>query len=276
MKTPSLQRTLRAGERIGAYYVWVKGKRVNLRTQDAIEAQKRARRAARGESRFAPDVSMARRPRAARAAVDGEGAADSLIAALTGRQPSTDYNPAAQSSPPPVAHDAPAADMGSQGDTPPVIEPEIVPPEDHAHPNPEGWTEAVRDAAGAGGNSPETARAVPVVDPEIADAELAKLGVEAQLWIASTYAKQKVWKGFTPPTVPQEARDPLIEQWKKILAYCNVASVMPPWVFGLAVPAVTLITATTALAYAFAELAKEQKKQAGVEDEPQTAPANAA
>jgi hypothetical protein len=96
---------------------------------------------------------------------------------------------------------------------------------------------------------------------------LASLGVEFQLWIAKKRAQQ-VYKAFRAPTVDDEAKEPLAEQWKKIIAYAGVGAMLPPWVTGLLIPAVTLVTATAALASAYADLAADQKRAAGVADPP--------
>jgi hypothetical protein len=99
--------------------------------------------------------------------------------------------------------------------------------------------------------------------PEVSDDDLAALGVDFQIWTATQYAKQNVYRGFVRPTVPDEARAPLAEQWKKIITYAGVGAMLPPWVTALLIPAVTLVTATAAMAAGFAMVAEDQRKAAG-------------
>jgi hypothetical protein len=103
----------------------------------------------------------------------------------------------------------------------------------------------------------------PPPPPEVSDDELANLGVDFQIWTATQWAKQKVYRGLILPPVPDEMRAPLAEQWKKIIAYAGVGAMLPPWVTGLLIPAVTLITATMAMAGGFAMVAEDQRKAAG-------------
>jgi hypothetical protein len=252
-RAPKLWRVKRAGKEIGAYHVTVGGVRVNLGTQDAGRALERRALAVKGRRSFRSDV---------------EGAADDIIAKLNvaaheqgGAAPSGAHTPAAVGSTPAPATVGPPDVAGSGGASPPddsapaaVTDPAAASGDWHAN----------LDAAVAA-SAPADSGAPPAqADPEITDQQLAELGVDAQMWAARQYARTKVYKAFEAPPVPDAARAHLVAEWKKIVAYGGVANMLPPWVMGLAVPAITIITTTVVTAQAYAELAAQQAKAAGV------------
>lgn len=120
-KLPRLYRRKRDGKEFGAWYVDVKAKPVNLRTNKRPVADKRRREAVRGVRQWPRDWDAAADP--IRNA--NEGTVDSNLAALG--DVAHDLNPGEHSSPggggaysPP-----PPPDMGSEI---PVVEPEPLPP----------------------------------------------------------------------------------------------------------------------------------------------------
>jgi hypothetical protein len=258
-RLPKLWRVKRAGKEIGAYHATVGGVRVNLGTQDAELALERRKAAVKGTRKFRSDV---------------EGAADDIIAALETAPP----NSGGGGAPVGEAADGPGSPVGAPANPAPPGGAPPPPQEVAAAAAPAGgdW-HANLDAAVAAANVPSD-RPLPPPVPEVSDDELAGLGVDFQAWTATQWAKQKVYRGFIRPPMPAEAKDPLAEQWKKIIAYAGVGAMLPPWVTGLLIPAVTLITATAALAAGFAVLAEEQRKAAGaapVEQSPAAAPEGA-
>jgi hypothetical protein len=260
---PRLWRRKRAdGREFGSYHVVIKKRRVNLRTSDAEKARRRRLEAWRGKKDFMDDVEAA-------AAVAVE-AFDSAPADL--------FEPRAQSAPTLETPASPAPVVPPPPPVTPMPVPPPVPligllPDGYAPPGAAGWQDDASAAAGAA-SAPEMP--LPTSPPEVSDEELAGLGVEGQLWFASMYARQKIWKGFQAPKFPEEAKAELAAPWKKLIAYANVGAILPAWVTGLVIPVVTIIASTAAMAGACAELAKEQKRAAGVVDEPPAADERAA
>jgi hypothetical protein len=250
---PKLWRVSRAGKQIGAYHVTVGGVRVNLGTQDATLALERRKAAVKGRRGFLSDV---------------DGAADDLVAALHvaaheqgGAAPSGAHTPAAVgSTPTPATGGGGGGAIGGASDADHVAASPA--PAAAADNHAAGDWHANLDAAVAAANVPSDAPP-PAAPPEVSDEELAGLGVELQIWIAAARARQKVYRGFQTPTITDEGRAPLVEQWKKIVSFAGVGAILPPWVTGLLIPAVTLVTATVAMAAGFAALAEEQRKAAG-------------
>jgi hypothetical protein len=244
VKLPKLWRKRRrpGGAFGGSYYVKWNGDDINLGTSDANEALERRKQAVKGKRKFRSDVDQA---------------ADELVAALE-QIPVSSPPPAPPPELPPAPQLAPV---------PPELPPPAPPPAPpESPPPPAGDWHANLESAVAAANAAPSAEELPPPPPDVSDEELAALGVEGQIWVAAAWARHKVWKGFLTPPIPNEAKGPLAEQWKKIIAYAGVGAMLPPWVTGLLIPTVTLITATTALAAVFAEEAGKQKKAAGGND----------
>ncbi len=241
MKLPKLWRVKRAKKAIGAFHVTWKGERINLATQDAAEALKRAREVVtKGRKKFRDDA---------------DGAAESLIAAVRDVPPT-----------PPPASTAPWApvDFGPPAPALPPIPneaPPPPPPDMSGAPAASGeWHANLSDAAAAGSQQSDTPP--PPVDIP-SDAELAEGGVKLQIWAAETYVRAKVYKGFQAPQIADEAKAALAAEWEKIIAFSGVGAMLPPWVPGLAIPILSLVAATKAMAEVFAEQATQQKAAAG-------------
>jgi hypothetical protein len=245
VKPPKLWRKRRGkgGAFYGSWYATFDGTDVNLLTANAELARQRLVEALRGKR----DGWK----------TDAELAADALEAEI---------------SPTPVEEPPPAPLNQGPPPAPPIQPDAYHPPPRALPPVPEADARAEAEATNAaaaesgGGEDP-----LPP-PPEVSDKELALLGVEAQLWVAQQYARNKVWKGYTAPQLPPEAKAPLAEQWEKILAYANIGARLPPWVTGVVIPGVMIVVATGALGQAFAEQAAEQKKAAGVQDNPADPP----
>lgn len=258
MKLPKLWRKRKrpGGAFVGSYYVKVAGDDVNLGTSDANEALERRKQAVKGKRKFRSDVEGAADELVAtlhQAANDSGGGAAPLgeAAERAGSPLGAPTNPAPSVSAPP-----PPPELSPPPATPP---PELPPPAGDWHAN--------LESAVAAANVPAE-QAEPPPPPEVSDDELAKMAVGFQVWVAAEYARQKVYKGFLTPSLPEEARQPLTDEWKKIIAYAGVSAVLPPWVTQLLIPGVTLVIATTTFAAVFAEEAGKQKKAAGGKDDP--------
>jgi hypothetical protein len=259
-KLPRLWRKKRGGKLYGAWLATIDGDDVSLQTKDAELARQRLPAALKGARNFQSDAAAA--AAASEPGVEELGGAE---AARVGEFPAVPVAP--PSSPAPVVPDQ-------------VIRPPLqlaAMPESEAQAEAEATAAAAQEVAGDGGFGGADPPLPP--PPEISNKELALLGVEAQLWVAQQYARSKVWKGYTAPQLPPEAKAPLAEQWEKIIAYSNLGAMLPPWVTGLVIPGVTIVVATASLGQVFAAHAAEQKRAAGVQDEQKPAdppPAQAA
>lgn len=255
--TPELwQRTI-AGKKIGAWHVTIKGRRINLRTKDFDAAKKRRREAMSGHRSFREDASM-RPVRAAVAKFAGvntdEGAAGSdSVAALAGAPPPDSGGGSVT----PPAEAPNGQTQGSVGPPPPeVVQAEPIP----AAPSASGWADDVQAAAGA----PDPLSSAPTPEPaQVSDEQLAKLAVDFEIWGAEYYAKQAVYPAFVAPIIPDEGKAKLAEPFVTLFRYLGAGAVLPPWVTGGLLPAVSIVVGAVSLGQAFAAMAAEQKRAAG-------------
>lgn len=242
MKLPAIWRKKRKNKKeYGNRYATIRGVDVNLGTEDMDDARTELRRRMLEQAAAAsePDVE------------DGGGGGGE--AASGGETPAP--IPAPLPTSPPPAPIVPELVSQGTGVNPP-------PPSSEADARAEADATNAAAAETAGGADPPLPPA-----PEISNKELALLGVEAQLWVAQQYARNKVWKGYTAPQLPPEAKAPLAAQWEKIITYADLGAKLPPWVTGLVIPGVTIVVATASLGQVFAEQAAEQKRAAGIQDE---------
>jgi hypothetical protein len=245
-KLPKLWRKKKGGRLAGNYFISIDGRDVNLGTSDANEAEKRRAAAVKNRRRNFPDelneLALADEQEAARVADESSQG---------GTVPGGAHNPdPGGATPPPATNPAPAA-------------PAALPPMPSTS---DAQAEAAATAAAAAETTGGPAAGDAPIDPDavqITNEDLAKLGIEAQVALAAWRARSRVYQGFIPPPLPPEARAPLTEQWQKIITYANLGAVLPPWVTGLVIPGVTLVTATVAMAAAYEAIAEEQRKAAG-------------
>jgi hypothetical protein len=240
MKVPQLWRVKRAGKSIGALHVTVKGVRVNLATQDATVGRERAKEAVRGRRKFTPDASM-RRPRASRVstgdAMDTTGA-ERLIAALEGGPPPQSAEVGGVGIP--AVADGAETPQARNAPPPPT---EAQPTSAATGPDAAGWADDVHAAGSqtSTGSADAGADDAPAA-PEVSDEVMADMAVNAQVWVAEKWAQFDVYDGFS--------------------------AVIPPWVTGLLIPSVVLVTTTFAMAKGFALIAEQQRKEAGAPEKP--------
>jgi hypothetical protein len=266
MKVPQLWRVKRAGKSIGALHVTVKGVRVNLATQDATVGRERAKEAVRGRRKFTPDASM-RRPRASRVstgdAMDTTGA-ERLIAALEGGPPPQSAEVGGVGIP--AVADGAETPQARNAPPPPT---EAQPTSAATGPDAAGWADDVHAAGSqtSTGSADAGADDAPAA-PEVSDEVMADMAVNAQVWVAEKWAQFDVYDGFIAPPLPDEGRHKLATQWKTLITYTGFSAVIPPWVTGLLIPSVVLVTTTFAMAKGFALIAEQQRKEAGAPEKP--------
>lgn len=195
---PKLWRVRRGGKPIGAWHVNVGGHRVNLRTKDAGEAEKRARKAARGVREFDDDAGG---ESAAASILEGMGAGGGGGADDMGSSPAVETVPAPVAAPP-MPPTLPAAAT----DGPPAAA-AAAPSERHEVAPTEGWADALAGAAApapANDTSAPTATEVPSELVEQIITAGADLAIEGQLMLQSWLIKKGA-KVKTAP-VPSDAK----------------------------------------------------------------------
>jgi hypothetical protein len=213
------------------WYIKINGRRVALRTKDAVEARRRARLALAGQ--WPP-------PEEGAAAVS-EGSF------AFGGQPAP-----ASSAPPPAPEPAPApsgdwtqAAAGASSDAAaPPLNADYVPP-----------AQAAAEAR---------------AQTEADNATLADFCVTAQIELTTFVVQQKVFASFVPPPLPEEGRALLASRYKQIFDYAGTAIQLPPWFTGLVIPSVLLLSSATVIGRGYAELARKQQREDAREDAPRS------
>jgi len=178
MKLPKFFRTKRGGKEIGAIHVRVKGKRVNLNTQNYKIAGKRRIEAMRGKTKFQSD---------------SEGAAEDTVAALDAA-PDMNLNPGSQGLPVDGGGDSPAPPSTETG----------APADDAPPPDAGDWAGDANAAAGSP-TAPDEPPPPPLqLSPEFVESILSQLAavfVDVQIRIqdyCERYAL-KAQPGVIPP-----------------------------------------------------------------------------
>jgi hypothetical protein len=211
----------RKGGRLVTWYITIDGRRVALRTKDAVEARRRARLARAGQ--WPPPEEEAARVSEGAFAFGGHPA------------------PVSRGTPPPPepapepAGDWTQAAAGASSDAATPINPEVMPPAE----------------------SPEEKRA----KADAVNAQLADFCVTAQMGATTWFVRRKVYAAFRPPPLPDDGRAALANEYKKMIDYGGVALQLPAWVTGLAIPAFTVLTAAVAIGAGYAEIARKQKRE---------------
>jgi hypothetical protein len=211
----------RKNGKLVCWYVMIDGRRVALRTKDAVEARRRARLAREGK--WPPPEEEAAR------VTDGAFSFVGHPAPVSSGTP-----PSPQPAPEP-AGDWTAAAAGASADAAPPINPEVMPP----------------------GESAEEKRA----KVEAAAAKLADLAVTAQIELTSILVRWKVYAGFRTPPLPDEGRAALAHEYKTMIDYGGAAIQLPPWVTGLVIPGLTLLGSAVAIGKGYGEIARKQKRE---------------
>jgi hypothetical protein len=212
----------RKGGKLVTWYVTINGRRVALRTKDAVEARRRARLARAGQ--WPPPEEDAARVSEGAFAFGGHPA------------PSSSGTPPPLEPAPEPAGDWTSAAAGASADSAaPPLNPDVMPPAE----------------------TPEQARA----RHEAENAEAANLAVKAQIGLTTIIIRSKVYARFQPPPLPDEGRAALAGEYKKILDYAGAAIRLPAWVTGVAIPVATIFTAAVAIGKGYAEIARKQKRE---------------
>ncbi|HYD01787.1 MAG TPA: hypothetical protein VEB22_11225 [Phycisphaerales bacterium] len=226
MRTPTLwrKRRGRGGKYTGNFYVSIKGRDINLGTQDGNEATKRLAEALRGRRTWPDDLDEAA------AAVDG---------------PPPEPPPAAAAVLPP----APASSAPPDPPRPPVQPDQVLPPllppmsSDEAR----AEAEATNAAAAAGsedGGQADAGGGIPfgseALDNMIENGAL--LLVDWQLQLQAAVIRRRLKK--EPGQIPEEspARKMAADAWKEQLRRWlpSTADLLPPWALALAIPALCI------------------------------------
>lgn len=232
MKIPKPWRTKRGKKYIGAYHVTLDGERINLRTQDANEALKRAKLAAQHGKRDFRD--------------DAQEAAAATVDALTTTEPAP--IPALEPTPPPP----PAAPAQPQPPTqaipsPPPDEPRASTPAagetSPAAQSTAGWADdahrAAEETAGSSDNqAPPPPQ--PQIDPAVAAAMfkvLAQNFVIMQLQLQARIITWRTGKICKPlPQTPEMgmAMQMATDSWaEQLRIWIPLDAILPPWALAM-------------------------------------------
>lgn len=166
--------------------------------------------------------------------------------------------------PPPVEGAARVTAKAFEFSPEPPLPPSQAPPPSPpaAEPIPEPVTGEWTHAASAAGAETAPPLDDPPEPPQASSEELANALVEGQIWATGFYVQQKVWPDFVPPQIAPVGKAILVGAYKSMLDYGGNAIKLPPWVAGLVIPGLTVVTASVAMVQGFRELALEQKAKA--------------